>query len=405
MNPQTILVRSLAVMTASRLVQVLHRTHSKGEEVRARHQNLCRFATLLVLVFTDLACRNPAEEPQKTVVQITRFQEGTTTKESDAKAPPVGQLVDRSIQSQPSAAGGNDARKDAAESAREAAQSTREAAQGARDKVAGDDKAGSEPVISGVKVVAAALPSQPAGTANDSKTTQPTAEQPANQLAPGLLARSDKDRGEPVSIGGKGVKALTPKTVTPEAEPTQAGKGPEAVHTRAKSPADQAALAQVALNDKDWTVRKAAVEGLTHQGVLAKVSLSDEDLDIRKLAVSRLTVQAALAKVATSDKDWSVRRAATALLTDQGVLARIALVDPDSDIRKLAVSLLTDQAALTRVARSDKDWSVRRLAVSKLTSPRSLTQVATNDEDSDIRKLAVSRLINPTATPESDQDN
>lgn len=386
MKPRTILVRTPGVIAASRPGQALLRAQIKGEEVRAWHQALSWFVAVFVLGFLHLACRKPTEETQKAVVQITRPQVEHSAKGADIKLAPSGQLAGSSVQTQSPVSAELNARKNAGQSP--------------KDKVAENDKAGSEPLISGVKGAAASPLSQPTGAAKDSKTLRPIAEHPANRAALAQGASSVKDRGAPVSTWGKEAKALTPT-----AKATQAANGSEALHTRAEHPVNQAALAQVALRDADWTVRKAAVEGLTNQGVLAQVAVSDEDLEIRKLAVSRLTVQAALAKVATSDKDWSVRRTATAMLTEQGVLASIALVDTDSDIRKLAVSLLTDQAALARVARSDKDWSVRKSAVNKLTSRSSLAQVATSDKDPDIRKLAVSRLIDQTTTREADLDN
>jgi len=47
--------------------------------------------------------------------------------------------------------------------------------------------------------------------------------------------------------------------------------------------------------------------------------------------------------VARNDKDWSVRRAAVALLKDTAALRQVATRDPDADIRKLAVSRLMNQ--------------------------------------------------------------
>jgi hypothetical protein len=204
---------------------------------------------------------------------------------------------------------------------------------------------------------------------------------------------SNKDQSAPAAAEEKDV-ALTPPT-----HAVNSVKDSEELPVTDEDPADQALFARVARNDKDWSVRQAAVGRLTSQAVLAQIATSDEDLDIRKLAVSRLTVQAALARVATSDEDWSLRKTATERLTNQVVLARIAMSDADSDIRKLAVGMLTDQSALAHVAKSDKDWSVRRSAVTKLTDKAVLAQIATSDQDPDLRKLAVSRLTDQATTP------
>lgn len=193
----------------------------------------------------------------------------------------------------------------------------------------------------------------------------------------------------PIAPGIKAsVLPATPILATP------APKSIQVPHASPDNPEDQAALALVARNDKDWIVRKAAVERLSSQPVLADVARSDEDADVRRFAVSRLTVQSALIQVATTDKDWTVRDAAVALLTDQDALADIAMKDEDSDIRKRAVSRLKRQSALARIATTDKDWTVRRSAVDRLTDKAALALVARSDRDPDIRKLAVSKLGN-----------
>ena len=219
-----------------------------------------------------------------------------------------------------------------------------------------------KPVSQGAQVVA-------------SQTTGPVVPYQAGPL-PGIQADKPSDPTE------------TPHAV-PAAQGPRAGSG---------HPLDQAALFEVATQDKDWSVRTAAVAQLTHQAYLAHVATTDADVDIRKLAVSLLTDQAALARVATMDKDWSVRLAAVEKLTGQGVLAKVATMDADADIRRVAVGRLTDQAALARVARCDKDWSVRSAAVTRLTDRAVLGQVAKTDADADIRKLAVSRLSEPDLT-------
>ncbi len=118
-------------------------------------------------------------------------------------------------------------------------------------------------------------------------------------------------------------------------------------------------LAKVALEDKDPSIRSAAVAQLTDQAVLAKVALGDADASIRAAAVAKLTDQAVLAKIALGDQDASVRVAAVAKLTDQAVLAKVALGDADASVRAAAVAKLTDPALLAKIAAEDKDPAVR----------------------------------------------
>jgi len=208
--------------------------------------------------------------------------------------------------------------------------------------------------------VEAASPTPAADAAKGTEAVQATAGTPAEQITPAQVptaedvnagkvavetpaeqaARLAKGQGVPVTAaGGKVVPLLPPPTQAANA--ANAARGPA---SRATSPADQAALALVATTDKDWSVRWAAVEGLTSQAVLARIATNDDDVDIRKLAVSMLTDQAALARIARRDKDWSVRWAAVNRLTARAVLAQIAENDPDADIRKLAVTKLENRA-------------------------------------------------------------
>jgi hypothetical protein len=151
------------------------------------------------------------------------------------------------------------------------------------------------------------------------------------------VAKADRDRSGPPADAGKNPAVLPVPIQAPIAT-----RGPEEARASDVDPAVQATLAQVALKDKDWSVRITAVARLTLQSVLAQVALADADPDIRKLAVSRLKDQSALARVARGDKDWSVRIAAVNRLVNKGALTQVALNDPDPDLRKRAVERLTE---------------------------------------------------------------
>jgi HEAT repeat protein len=160
----------------------------------------------------------------------------------------------------------------------------------------------------------------------------------------------EKAQSAPVAAGGKLSGSLN--------QPIQAAipfSGPEGTRANDADPAVQRTLAQVALGDKDWNVRKAAVERLILQGVLAQIARSDRDSDIRKLAVSLLKDQSALSRVARTDKDWSVRLSAVNQLVDKGALAQVALKDKDPDIRIRAVTRLTELAARPEAGHSGTD--------------------------------------------------
>jgi hypothetical protein len=380
MRLRTVILWCLEVFSTPGRSEVVRRTQIKLGEACARHEAFSWFATVFVLGFLCMACRNPDEVAHKPADQDTRHQVANPAKDAEIRLVPGEKLAGQSVLApHPTSAEMN---------------TPKAAVKPPMDQVGKRGKGQVAPGTAGEKEAVLIPPTQAANTAKGLDELRATEKIPADQTAMAPMAVSATDRGETVVAEKKDVTTLAPPT-----QEANTSKGLKVLRSTTENPTDQATLAQVARRDKDWSVRKAAVEGLTSQAVLAQIATTDEDLDIRKLAVSRLTVQAALVKVATGDKDWSVRKTATAMLTEQGDLARIALTDEDSDIRKLAVSMLTDQTALARVVRSDKDWTVRRSAVNQLTDPAVLALVATSDQDPDIRKLAVSKLRDQGETP------
>lgn len=120
-------------------------------------------------------------------------------------------------------------------------------------------------------------------------------------------------------------------------------------------------LMQIAVEDKDATIRRSAVAQLTDQALLAKIAMEDEDREVRTTALSTLTDQAQIEKVAREAKDESIRRTA-----EQTVLARAAVNGTDASVRLSAVEKLMDQTLLATIAQSDSDEGVRKAAVSAL---------------------------------------
>ena len=167
---------------------------------------------------------------------------------------------------------------------------------------------------------------------------------------------------------------------------------PELRMAAAANLTDQASLAKIALEDKNWQVATAAGEKLTDQPLLAKVAVEAHYGDFRRAAVEKLTDQALLAKIAVEDENPDVRSAAVSKLTDEAFLAKIAVKDKHWAVRSSAVEKLTDQALLAKIAVEDKDEEVRRSAVPKLTDQTLLTKIAVEDKNPNVRSYAKVRL-------------
>jgi len=114
-------------------------------------------------------------------------------------------------------------------------------------------------------------------------------------------------------------------------------------------------LADIAKNDKEWSVRIAAVEKLTDQKLIGDIAKNDESYSVRSEAVKKLTDQKLLADIAINDEDSSAREEAVYRLTDQSVLAKIAL--EDSFLGNIALKKLADQTLTDKTAA--EDWRVR----------------------------------------------
>ncbi len=113
-------------------------------------------------------------------------------------------------------------------------------------------------------------------------------------------------------------------------------------------------LAKIALTDKDFLLRRQAIDNLADQSVLAQIALTDQNEMFRTMALVKLTDQSALAKVAVGDKNDMVRRVAVVNLTDQSVLAKIAMEDDYAEVRGAALKKVTDQSLLAKIAVEDK---------------------------------------------------
>jgi hypothetical protein len=122
---------------------------------------------------------------------------------------------------------------------------------------------------------------------------------------------------------------------------------------------DQALLAKVASEAKDYGVRLEAIQRLTDQTLLTKIALEHQDSYLRASAIKKLTDQTLLAKIAVEDKGPTIRCAAIKELTDYVLLAKIAMGDPDQWNRETAIQKLMDTVMFAKIASERKDSRVQ----------------------------------------------
>ena len=119
------------------------------------------------------------------------------------------------------------------------------------------------------------------------------------------------------------------------------------------------------------------------------------DPAVREQAIQGLNDQAALAKIASEDPEESVRVAAILKLTDQNLLGRLAC--NEDRLAMPAVRRLKDQKIITAVAFSAPLREVRIWAVDQIDDNTVLHRVATSDTDPWIRAKARNKRLGPDA--------
>ncbi|MGD9903133.1 MAG: DUF349 domain-containing protein [Vicinamibacterales bacterium] len=150
---------------------------------------------------------------------------------------------------------------------------------------------------------------------------------------------------------------------------------------------------QVATDDHDERVRRAAVVRLSDPDALAAVSRNDAEAAVRAAAVERLVALA-------SAPDDGATRAVAALggLGRGRELAALARSAAPEAVRHAAVALVGDAKALGGIARHAQDAGTRLLALERLTDAAELEAVAVNGEHADAAVAALDRL--PAPSPE-----
>jgi hypothetical protein len=177
----------------------------------------------------------------------------------------------------------------------------------------------------------------------------------------------------------------------------------------------------------DPTVRAAAVTEIPddpeHDRVVEELAQQDEDVRVRRAAAARVTNVAVLVALARSERDEELRRtfadrlvevavapaetdgdAALALegLEDQKQLASVAKASPHDTVRTAALGRIHDGKVLGSVARNAADPVTALEAVARVGDVAELLNIALKTEHKDAGIAALERIVDPAAaTPEA----
>ncbi|MEZ5293598.1 MAG: DUF349 domain-containing protein [Vicinamibacterales bacterium] len=162
----------------------------------------------------------------------------------------------------------------------------------------------------------------------------------------------------------------------------------EAVHSLDDS--DPAVFSQLALEDTDARVRRAAVGRVADVDTLAGVTRNDADGGVRDAAIQRLVGLAGA-------EGGAAAVGALAALGRHRDLATLARSTAPEAARHAAVAELGDAKLLGGVARHAADAGTRLLALERLTDAAELEAVATNGEHNDAAVAALDRLTGLSA--------
>ena len=141
----------------------------------------------------------------------------------------------------------------------------------------------------------------------------------------------------------------------------------------------------------DPAVRAAAVgevpDDEAHRGVLLELAIEDTDLRVRRAALARLTFSEDLIRVARVEKDEDLRRS----VAERLVAVASAPSDDDGEAA-LALEGLEDQRHLSTVAKTSPFDTVRAAALGRVHDVRSLGSVARHAADPQTALEAASRI-------------
>lgn len=149
---------------------------------------------------------------------------------------------------------------------------------------------------------------------------------------------------------------------------------------------DQELLLQIAREDEDAGVRRAAVAKLNDPGALAHIARVDADESVRGVARD---LSMALAQDATDESLGMQALQGVLEPRDLVVVARSAELEP---VARAALDRLAEAKHVSTVARQATHASVRLAAVERLTDPGDLLNVAIKTEHRDVGLLALERV-------------
>lgn len=146
------------------------------------------------------------------------------------------------------------------------------------------------------------------------------------------------------------------------------------------------------------SLREAAMKKLTNQDLILEIA-KNVKYGLRHIAVEKLNElqhQTLFADIAKNDKNENVRKAAIKKLTDQTLLADLAKNDESADIRMAAIENLGEQQQelFADIAVNDKSACVRIIAIKKMNplhQQKSLSYIAENDPEDWVRKTAAEK--------------
>jgi hypothetical protein len=130
---------------------------------------------------------------------------------------------------------------------------------------------------------------------------------------------------------------------------------------------------------------------ISERDLLAEIAREDADVRVRRAAVGKLMDPAALAGFAT-DSEPSVREQAAAMLRDIALEAFEGVTETDS---LAAVEALSDVKALALVAKSAVSEAVAGRALDRISDPHVAGSIARHAEHESVRRRAFDRLRDP----------
>lgn len=169
----------------------------------------------------------------------------------------------------------------------------------------------------------------------------------------------------------------------------------EAVATIPNDEEHVAVLQELAREDADVRVRRAAGDRLTRAEDIVLLAKGEKDEELRREYTDRLVALAVAP--APTDAD-----AALALqgLTDQKHLAAVAKASPHDTVRTAALGLIHDTKLLGSVARHAADGQTAAEAVARIADAAELLNVATRTEHKDAGVSALERALEAHTGPD-----